>query len=75
MRVHSYALMKQNFRIHLHSFYAKKIAQMQVSLNISISRELKRNCQVYTYLKKHNVMKTNSMALSTFEQESPLQTN
>ena len=48
---------------------------MQVSLNTSISRELKRNCQVYTYLKKHNVMKTNSMALSTFEQESPLQTN
>ena len=48
---------------------------MQVSLNTSISRELKRNCQVYTYLKKHNVMKTNSMVLSTFEQESPLQTN
>ena len=36
------ALMKQNFRIHLHSFYAKKIAQMQVSLNTSIQRVEKK---------------------------------
>lgn len=42
MRVHGYALMKQNFRIHLHSFYAKKIAQMQVSLNTSIQRVEKK---------------------------------
>ena len=70
------ALMKQNFRIHLHSFYAKKIAQMQVSLNTSIQRvekklstlHLPQETQLY-------VMESNSMVLSTFEQESPLQTN
>lgn len=70
------ALMKQNFRIHLHSFYAKKIAQMQVSLNTSIQRvekklstlHLPQETQLY-------VMESNSMVLSTFERESPLQTN
>ena len=70
------ALMKENFRIYLYSLYAKKIAQMQVSLNTSIQRvekklsilHLPQETQLY-------MMKTKSMGLSPFEQESPLQTN
>lgn len=70
------ALMKQNFRIYLHSLYAKKIAQMQVSLNTSIQRVEKKLSSLHLPQETQlYMMKTKSMGLSPFEQESPLQTN